>query len=57
MHVLCIVGMGLYLLDNAYLERLSEACAALKRWHFFFAMGPLRLQDATGSPVNPIAIL
>ncbi len=56
LHVVALVAMGLWLIDNANLEQLSQACAARQRWEFMLTIAPLRLQAATGSPVNPIAI-
>jgi len=55
-HVVGLVAMGLWLLDNADLEALARACAARGRWEFMLVIAPLRLEAATGSPVNPIAI-
>lgn len=56
-HVVGIVGMGLWLLDNAYLEDLAAATAAAGRWEFLFTLAPLKLKRGTGSPVNPLAVL
>lgn len=55
-HQVGIVGMGLWILDNAWLDDLAAACQARKRWTFLITINPLRLTNATGSPVNPIAI-
>ncbi|MBI2529292.1 MAG: hypothetical protein HYV93_25310 [Candidatus Rokubacteria bacterium] len=55
-HVVSLVAMGRWLIDNANLEPLSEACAARRRWEFLLAVAPLRLKNVTGSPVNPIAL-
>jgi kynurenine formamidase len=55
-HIVAIVGMGMCLIDNAYLEDLSRACIQEGRWTFFLVIAPLPLKYATGSPVNPIAI-
>ena len=55
-HHIGIVSMGLWILDNANLEELAQACAERNRWEFLLSMGPLRLQYGTGSPVNPIAV-
>jgi kynurenine formamidase len=55
-HIVGLVGLGLWLIDNANLEELARACAARKRWEFLLTVAPLRLQHATGSPVNPIAL-
>lgn len=56
-HVVGIVAMGLWLLDNADLEALSRACSSAQQWTFLFTMAPLDLKNATGSPVNPLAVL
>lgn len=55
-HQVGIVGMGLWILDNAWLDDLAAVCAARQRWHFMVAILPLRLPTVTGSPVNPVAI-
>lgn len=56
-HQCGLVAIGLHLLDNLRLDRLSEACARHERWAFHFVASPLRVAKATGSPVNPIATL
>jgi kynurenine formamidase len=55
-HVVCLVAMGLWLLDNANLEDAARAAQARGRWEFLLAVAPLRLRNVTGSPVNPIAV-
>ena len=55
-HQVGIVAMGLWILDNANLEELAQACRERNRWEFMLSIGPLRLHNTTGSPVNPIAI-
>jgi kynurenine formamidase len=55
-HVVSLVAMGLWLIDNANLEGLAPACAARGRWAFLLTVAPLRLVNVTGSPVNPIAL-
>jgi kynurenine formamidase len=55
-HIVGLVGMGLWLIDNANLEELATACVARKRWEFMLTIAPLRLEGVTGSPVNPIAL-
>jgi kynurenine formamidase len=55
-HQCTLVAMGVHLLDNLMLGRLMEACARLRRWEFLFTVAPLRVERATGSPVNPIAL-
>jgi kynurenine formamidase len=55
-HVVCLVAMGLWLIDNGNLEDLARACAERNRWEFLLTVAPLRLPGVTGSPVNPIAV-
>ena len=56
-HQIGIVAMGLWILDQAWLDDLAEACRARNRWEFLFTILPLRIPNATGSPVNPVAVL
>jgi kynurenine formamidase len=56
-HVLAINAMGVQLLDYLRFEGLVQLCEQENRWSFLCVIAPLRLPDATGSPVNPIAIL
>lgn len=56
-HVLAVNAMGLHLLDWLDLEELAEVCAGASRSQFLCVVAPLRLPSATGSPVNPIAVL
>jgi kynurenine formamidase len=55
-HQVGIVAMGLWILDNANLEELAAACRQRNRWEFMLCVGPLRLFNGTGSPLNPIAV-
>ncbi len=56
LHILSLVTLGLWLIDNANLEDVAKACADRSRYEFMLSIGPLRLMKITGSPVNPIAI-
>jgi kynurenine formamidase len=56
-HVLAVNALGLQLLDYLQFEELAPLCEQAGRWTFLCVIAPLRLVDATGSPVNPIAIL
>ncbi|MEW2630083.1 cyclase family protein [Streptomyces sp. NPDC048389] len=56
-HVLAIHAMGLHLMDYLQFEELAPLCAQAGRWSFLCVVAPLRLPGATGSPVNPIAVL
>jgi kynurenine formamidase len=55
-HQIGIVAMGLWILDNAWLDDLAAACQSRQRWEFLISIAPLRLKNATGSPVNPVAV-
>ena len=55
-HQIGIVALGLWILDNANLEELAEACRERNRWQFLFNLLPLRLTNATGSPATPVAV-
>jgi kynurenine formamidase len=55
-HLVGIVAMGLWLIDNMNLEDVARACAERGRWSFLLTVAPLRLKNVTGSPVNPIAL-
>ncbi len=56
-HVLAINALGMHLLDYLQLDDVRSACEESGRWTFLCVVAPLRMPNATGSPVNPIAIL
>ena len=56
-HALAVNALGVYLLDYLQLDDLARMCEQASRWTFLCVIAPLRLRRATGSPVNPIAIL
>jgi len=56
-HVLAIAALGVHLIDYLDFEILAPTCAEFRQWSFLCVIAPLRLALATGSPVNPIAIL
>jgi kynurenine formamidase len=55
-HVLAITAMGVHLLDYLQFEDLREVCELVGRWEFLFAAAPLRIENGTGSPLNPVAV-
>ncbi|MBI2886849.1 MAG: cyclase family protein [Chloroflexi bacterium] len=55
-HGVGMAGLGLWLMDNAYLEDLALECQRLGRWEFLLVIAPLKFANATGCPVNPIAL-
>lgn len=56
MHIIGIRGMGLWIMDNADFERVSEYCAQTGRYTFALQFAPLMFEGGTGSPINPIAL-
>jgi kynurenine formamidase len=55
-HVLAITAMGVHLLDYLQFEDLRQVCELVGRWEFLFAAAPLRIENGTGSPLNPVAV-
>jgi kynurenine formamidase len=55
-HQVGIVGLGLWILDNAWLDDLAEACKQRGKWEFMISILPLKMPSVTGSPVNPMVI-
>jgi hypothetical protein len=51
------VAIGLWLLDNTDLDSLTAACIRLERWTFAFVVAALKWPRATGTLVNPLALL
>jgi len=56
-HLIGMWAIGLWLIDNCSLEGLADACRSRARWEFLAVVAPLVLASATGSPVNPLALL
>ncbi len=55
-HNFVLTVLGMNVVDDMDLDKLSEACAARKRWAFLVTMAPLPMPKGTGSPINPTAI-
>ena len=55
-HVVSLVAMGLWLIDNMNLEDVARAAARPQALGVPADVAPLRLKNVTGSPVNPIAL-
>lgn len=55
-HVLALVAMGLWLLDNLAVEELARTCHELRSWEFLFVLSAIALKNSTGIPVNPLAV-
>jgi kynurenine formamidase len=56
-HTVGLVALGLCLIDACDFEALAEACRSRGRATCLFVVAPLVFRNATGSPVNPVAIL
>ena len=54
-HTLLITALGIHILDNQDLERLSDTAARLKRWEFMLTINPVPVTGGTGSPLNTLA--
>jgi kynurenine formamidase len=55
-HAVCLVAMGMFVIDNCDLDALARECEQRNRWEVCFMAAPLRMAHATGSPMNPLAI-
>lgn len=56
-HSVCLVAIGLWLMDNLNLTDLATACAEEDRYDFLFTANPWRFVGSTSSPLNPVAVL
>ncbi|MGD8417559.1 MAG: cyclase family protein [Pseudomonadales bacterium] len=56
-HYLGICGMGMTLMHNLETDRLARRLAERGNGAFLFALAPLKIPGATGSPANPLAFL
>jgi kynurenine formamidase len=55
-HVVGLVALGLWLIDNMNLTDLARICAERDRSTFFFSMLPWRMVGVTSCATNPIAL-
>ncbi|MDA0366380.1 MAG: cyclase family protein [Chloroflexi bacterium] len=55
-HEVAIAHIGIHIIDNMALDRLTAACRQRSRYAFAFFLAPLRLERGTASPVNPLAV-
>lgn len=56
-HVLAIDALGVMLMDYLEFDEVVPVCEEAAHWSFLCVIAPLRLPTATGSPINPIAVL
>jgi kynurenine formamidase len=55
-HLVTIAGLGVPIIDNCDLERVSQYSAKQEKWEFLFIASPLAVPGGTGSPINPLAL-
>lgn len=55
-HEVAIAHIGIHIIDNMALDRLTAACRERGRYAFAFFLAPLRLERGTASPLNPLAV-
>ena len=56
-HTLSLTYYGIHLLHNMDVETLAERCEEMERTSFLFVVAPLYMTRASGSLVNPVAVL
>ena len=56
LHATLLRNLGVSLAEIIWLDDLADACAADGRWDFLYTAAPLKIWEATGAPVNPVAI-
>lgn len=56
-HGIGVAAMGLWLLDNCNLESLARTCDEFGTSEFALVLAPIPFAGATGSAINPLAIL
>lgn len=56
LHAALMRNLGITLTEIADLEALADDCAEDRQYAFMYAAAPLKVAQATGSPVNPMAI-
>jgi hypothetical protein len=54
-HQLLLIATGTPMLDNCDFEELTQAANARGRLTFLLTVAPLRVDNGTGAPVNPVA--
>jgi kynurenine formamidase len=56
LHCALMRNLGVTLTEICDLEALADDCAADGQYTFLYAAAPLKVHQASGSPVNPLAI-
>ncbi len=56
LHKRLLRDLGITMGEVWHLEELSEVCDALGRYFFYLSAPPLNVTNASGSPINPVAV-
>jgi len=56
LHAAFMRDQGILFNEVNLLEELAEDCDRDGRYEFLFMLSPLKIRQASGSPVNPLAI-
>jgi len=56
LHNALMRNLGVAFTEICDLEKLAASCAADGQYDFLYVAAPLKVHEATGSPVNPVAI-
>ena len=56
LHSALMRNLGVAMTEIADLERLADDCAADGRYAFLYVAAPLKIAQASGSPVNPVVL-
>ena len=56
LHCALMRNLGVTLTEICDLEKLAASCAEDGQYTFFYVAAPLKVNEASGSPVNPVAI-
>lgn len=54
-HTVAQTAIGMWLLDHCDLDACVRTADRLQQWDFLLSVSPIRFQNTSGSPVNPIA--
>lgn len=57
LHNALMRNLGVLFTELCDLEALARACEEANRWRFLYLAAPIRIHQAAGSPVNPLAVL
>ncbi|PKW25979.1 cyclase family protein [Phycicoccus duodecadis] len=56
LHCALMRNLGVAFTEICWLDDLAAACAADGRWSFLYTAAPLKVEGASGAPVNPVVI-